>query len=127
MTVDTQNTTSTRNAGNGARIAWHPHNPAMDPENMVCAPALTVGIARTLVLEAIAAFEQVNQRKLDYRIGERRLGDVIAIYANKDKAERELQWKPRYSLEDIMLTAWKWEQEIQQETRTFPLKNFKFN
>ena len=79
------------------------------------------------VLEAIDAFEKVNQRKLDYKIGERRPGDVIAIYANKDKAERELQWKPRFSLEDIMLTAWKWEQEIQQETRTFPLKNFKFN
>jgi UDP-glucose 4-epimerase len=79
------------------------------------------------VLEAISAFEKVNQRKLDYNIGERRPGDVIAIYANKDKAEHELQWKPKFSLEDIMLTAWKWEQEIQQETRTFPLKNFKFN
>ena len=79
------------------------------------------------VLEAISAFERVNQRKLDYKIGDRRPGDVVAIYANKDKAEQELRWKPRYSLDDIMQSAWKWEQEMQQDTRTFPLKNFKFN
>jgi UDP-glucose 4-epimerase len=79
------------------------------------------------VLEAISAFERVNQRKLDYKIGDRRPGDVVAIYANKDKAEQELKWKPKYSLDDIMRSAWKWEQQMQQETQTFPLKNFKFN
>lgn len=64
------------------------------------------------VLEAIAAFEKVSGQKLNYTIGPRRAGDVIAIYANKNKAETELNWKPQYGLEDIMRTAWNWEQKI---------------
>jgi UDP-glucose 4-epimerase len=79
------------------------------------------------VMEAIAAFEKVNNIKLNYVIGPRRPGDVIAIYANKDKAEKELGWIPKFSLEDIMETAWKWEMQLQHEDKSFELKNFKFN
>jgi UDP-glucose 4-epimerase len=79
------------------------------------------------VLEAIRAFEKVNHLKLNYILGPRRPGDVIAIYANKDKAENELGWVPKFTLEDIMETAWKWEIELQDETKKFPLRNFKFN
>lgn len=67
------------------------------------------------VLEAIGAFEKVSGQKLNYIIGSRRPGDVIAIYANKDKAERELNWKPQYGLEDIMRTAWNWEQKLKAD------------
>ncbi len=63
------------------------------------------------VLEAIHAFEAVTDIKLNYRIGERRAGDVISIYANADKAAQELGWKPRYDIKDIMETAWAWEQK----------------
>ncbi len=62
------------------------------------------------VLEAIFAFEKVTGQKLNYRIGDRRPGDVIAIYANLDKATRELGWQPAYDINDIMRTAWAWEQ-----------------
>jgi UDP-glucose 4-epimerase len=63
------------------------------------------------VLEAIHAFERVTNRQLKYHIGPRRAGDVVAIYANYEKAARELGWKPQYDIEDIMRTAWAWEQE----------------
>ncbi|WP_367391648.1 UDP-glucose 4-epimerase GalE [Lewinella sp. LCG006] len=63
------------------------------------------------VLEAIKAFEAVTGVKLNYRIGERRAGDVVAIYANAEKANRELGWQPRYDIQDIMKTAWAWEQK----------------
>ena len=63
------------------------------------------------VLEAIYAFEEVTDIKLNYRIGERRAGDVVAIYANADKANQELGWQPRYNIQDIMKTAWAWEQK----------------
>ena len=79
------------------------------------------------VLEAIAAFEKVNKVKLNYEIGPRRPGDVIAIYANKDKAEQALGWVPKFTLEDIMETAWRWEQKAATMRMDFPLKNFKFN
>ena len=61
------------------------------------------------VLEAIEAFETVNQLKLNYEIGPRRGGDVIAIYANYDKAAKLLGWQPKRNIKDIMRTAWEWE------------------
>jgi len=62
------------------------------------------------VLEAIQAFEKTTGQKLNYRIGERRAGDVVAIYANHKKASERLGWQPKRNIEDIMQTAWAWEQ-----------------
>jgi UDP-glucose 4-epimerase len=71
------------------------------------------------VLEAINAFEKVSGKKLNYEIGPRRPGDVVAIYANKDRAARLLGWEPRYSLEDMMSSAWKWEQRLKADETVF--------
>jgi len=64
------------------------------------------------VLEAIQAFEKVSGVKLNYEIGPRRAGDIVAIYANNDKAVKELGWNCKYGLDEMMLTAWKWEQSL---------------
>ena len=69
------------------------------------------------VLEAIAAFEKVAGVKLNYTIGPRRSGDVVAIYANNNKAKKELGWIPQYNLETMLDTAWKWELKL-KETAT---------
>ncbi len=61
------------------------------------------------VLEAIHAFEKVTEQRLNYVIGPRRAGDVVAIYANRDKAERLLGWKPERGIEEIMRSAWAWQ------------------
>ena len=61
------------------------------------------------VLDVIKAFEKVAGLPLNYQIGPRRPGDVIAIYANNDQAHNKLGWKPERSIEDIMKTAWAWE------------------
>jgi len=72
---------------------------------------LGTGVGVT-VLEAIHAFEKVSGVKLKYTIGPKRDGDVAAIYANNEKARKLLGWTPKYNLEDMMLSAWKWEQYI---------------
>jgi UDP-glucose 4-epimerase len=64
------------------------------------------------VLEAITSFEKVSNTKLKYKVGPRRAGDVVAVYANNNFAKSELNWKPKYSLDDMMLSAWKWQQNI---------------
>ncbi len=61
------------------------------------------------VIEAITAFEKVNDIKLNYELGPRRAGDVIAIYANFEKAAKLLGWQPKRDIDDIMRTAWEWE------------------
>jgi UDP-glucose 4-epimerase len=71
---------------------------------------LGTGVGNT-VLEVLHTFERVNQSKVNYIIGPRRAGDVIAIYANNEKARNVLGWQLRYNLEDIMRTAWLWEQK----------------
>ncbi len=63
------------------------------------------------VLEAIHAFEKSTGEKLNYRIGPRRPGDVIAIYANYTRAAQRLGWQPQYSIEEIMQSAWNWEKK----------------
>lgn len=64
------------------------------------------------VLEAIHTFEAVSGVALNYEIGPRRPGDVIAIYANNNLAVNELGWKINYDLNAMMKTAWAWEQKI---------------
>jgi UDP-glucose 4-epimerase len=64
------------------------------------------------VLEVINSFERISGQKLNYAIGPRRAGDVIAIYANNDKAVTELKWKPEYGLDEMLRTAWNWEKKL---------------
>ena len=71
------------------------------------------------VLEAIQSFEKVSGVKLNYEIGPRRPGDIVAIYANNDKAKNVLGWDPRYSIDEMMGTAWKWEQRLKNDEQFF--------
>jgi len=71
------------------------------------------------VLEAIRSFEKVSGIKLNYEIGPRRPGDVVAIYANNDLAKKVLKWETKYSLDDMMATSWKWEQRLKADDKIF--------
>jgi UDP-glucose 4-epimerase len=79
------------------------------------------------VLEAIQAFEKVSGVKLNYNIGSRRPGDVVAIYANNELSRKALGWNPQYSLEDMMSTAWKWELKLKQDEAIYSNPNFEKN
>jgi len=68
------------------------------------------GIGNT-VLEVINSFQSVTGQSVPHLKGPRRAGDVISIYANNDRAKSALDWKPKYSLDDIMRTAWNWEKK----------------
>jgi UDP-glucose 4-epimerase len=71
------------------------------------------------VLEVIRSFEKVSGVKLNYEIGPRRLGDVVAIYANNDLAKKVLGWEPKFSLDEMMATAWKWEKRLKEDDKIF--------
>lgn len=61
------------------------------------------------VLEMIAAFEKATNIKLPNQVGSPRAGDAIAVYSDISKAKEVLGWEPKRSLEEMMLSAWKWE------------------
>lgn len=66
------------------------------------------------VFEAINSFEKVSGKKLNYKIGTRREGDVEAIYANNDLAKTELGWMPETGIDEMMVSAWKWQQYLSE-------------
>lgn len=68
------------------------------------------------VLELIKNFENISNLPLNYTIAARRPGDVIAIYANNDKAKNLLGWFTKYNLQDMLQTAWNWELKLKKET-----------
>ena len=61
------------------------------------------------VLQVIQSFEKMAGHKLNYKIMERRPGDVETVWADTTFANNELGWKAEMTLDDMTLSAWKWE------------------
>jgi len=69
------------------------------------------------VLEVIQSFETVSGEKLAYKVVDRREGDVIAAYADTQKANEVLKWKAEFSLNDALESAWKWQKAVSKVER----------
>ena len=75
--------------------------------------SLNIGTGRgSTVLETVKAFENVNNLKLNYKIGAKREGDIEQIYAETSLSEKTLNWKTKHSLEDAMRDAWNWQKYL---------------
>jgi len=61
------------------------------------------------VLQLLKTFEEVNKIDVSYEIAARRLGDIAECYADVSKAEHELGWKAKRSLEDMCRDVWRFE------------------
>ncbi|WP_110631514.1 UDP-glucose 4-epimerase GalE [Salinicola salarius] len=61
------------------------------------------------VLEMVKAFQRVTGQQVPYRFAPGRDGDLPAFWADPTKAERELGWQARHSLEDMMRDTWNWQ------------------
>ncbi len=82
----------------------------MNGKNVSKCEVFNLGLGEGVtVLEAIYAFEKVSDMVLNYKMSERRSGDVEKIYADNTKAKERLGWQPQYDIEDMMRTAWHWE------------------
>ena len=64
------------------------------------------------VLEILNTFMKVTGVKVPYQIVGRREGDIEQVWANPDKANRVLGWKADTPIEDVLLSAWHWEQKV---------------
>ena len=75
-----------------------------------------LGTGRGLsVLEILRTFEKVSGVKLNYEIVERREGDIEQVWANPEIANKVLGWKSETSVEDTLLSAWKWQQHLDEK------------
>ncbi|MEO9805740.1 MAG: UDP-glucose 4-epimerase GalE [Reichenbachiella sp.] len=66
------------------------------------------------VLELISTFEKVSGQRLNYSIGERREGDVEAVYADAKKSQDLLEWQAKISLEQSLRDAWNWQKTLEK-------------
>lgn len=64
------------------------------------------------VLEIINSFEKVSNQKLPYEFAPRREGDIEKVWANTTLANEKLKWKAKLSLDEMLLSAWNWEKNI---------------
>lgn len=74
-----------------------------------------LGTGRGLsVLEIIHTFMQVTGVNIPYQIVGRREGDIEQVCANPEKANKLLEWSADTPIEDVLLSAWIWEQKIRK-------------
>jgi len=61
--------------------------------------------------------EKVSGVKLNYKIVERRAGDVSQIFSDCELANKELGWKAKLGLDEMLSSSWKWENYINKTTK----------
>ena len=61
------------------------------------------------VLEMVTAFSEVADKKIPYKIVERRPGDIASCYADPSKAEKELSWKAEREIKAMCEDTWRWQ------------------
>lgn len=66
------------------------------------------------VLEVIRSFEKQNQIAVPHKIGPRRAGDVVKVWADTTKVENVLGWNAKRGLDEMMRDAWNWQLKLNQ-------------
>lgn len=60
------------------------------------------------VREVVDATRRLSGVDLPVELTDRRPGDPVAVYADNGRAAAVLGWQPRYGLDDIIASAWRW-------------------
>lgn len=68
------------------------------------------------VMEVINSFERSTGVKLNYQIMDRRPGDIVQVWSDTEYANRELGWKAEKTLDEMTLSAWRWEEALKKNS-----------
>lgn len=66
----------------------------------------------TSILQLLAAVQKTAGREVPHRFAAARAGDPATLYADPRKAREVLGWSAKFGLEEIVSSAWKWEQKL---------------
>ncbi len=66
----------------------------------------------TSVMELINTFEKINNKKVKYKIGPRRDGDIAVCWADTKKINKTMNWKSKKTIEEAMQDSWEWQQTL---------------
>lgn len=85
--------------------------------------AWNLGTGRgSTVFEIIAAFSKAVGRQLPYKVVERRAGDVLDLTSNPSRANKELDWKTKRTMEEACADLWRWTENNPDGYRQQPPK-----
>lgn len=87
--------------GHVAALSFLKENPGYQVVN------LGTGIGHS-VLEVVRTFECISKKSVPYSFSDRRPGDVPVSYANCNKANELLHWRPQYNLSQMCESVWKY-------------------
>ncbi|MEI2764974.1 MAG: UDP-glucose 4-epimerase GalE [Dermatophilaceae bacterium] len=91
-------------AGHVAALGW------LGVEHTERVGTWNLGTGRgTSVLQVVEAFGRASGRPIPYDIVDRRAGDLPATWADPSKANRELGWQARRTIEDMCADTWRWQ------------------
>ena len=65
------------------------------------------------VLEVIQSFEKENNINVPHKIGPRRAGDVVKVWADTTKVNEVLGWTAKRGLDEMMRDSWNWQLKLQ--------------
>ena len=66
-------------------------------------------------LEIVTTFEKATGVKVNWKFGPRREGDIEKIWGDCTKANTVMGWKADTPLEDVLASAWKWQQKLRED------------
>ncbi|MBF0123063.1 MAG: UDP-glucose 4-epimerase GalE [Candidatus Omnitrophica bacterium] len=82
-----------------------------------CAEMINLGNGKGFsVLQVIRAAQKVTGRKIPFKLCPKRPGDCPSVVASFQKAKKVLGWAPKRGLDEILSSAWGWEQKISSRT-----------
>jgi|SRR5271156_330034 len=78
-------------------------------------PSVTLNLGRgkgTSIAELLRVIEEISNRKVPHTFASPRSGDPPVLFAEAHMAKKVLGWQARFSLRQIIETAWRWEQQL---------------
>ena len=66
-------------------------------------------------LEVVEGFEKATGVKVNWTYAPRREGDIEQVWGNVDKANKVLGWKAETPTDEVLKSAWKWQQKLRED------------
>ena len=66
-------------------------------------------------LEVVQGFEKATGVKVNWEFAPRREGDIEQVWGNVDKANKVLGWKAETPTEEVLKSAWKWQEKLRKD------------
>ena len=93
------------------RVLDHPETEAVEVFNI----GTGRGLSTLEVVQGFEGFEKATGVKVNWTYAPRREGDIEKVWGNVDKANKVLGWKADTPTDEVLRSAWKWQQKLRED------------